>query len=99
MRNIFLIFRSFRMAGCHAIYKDFDSSDEESEEEYTDDDDGDYDEEEDAIYPPLTPLQLKLRQLCRIGDRVVLKAFLVDNPDLDLDAKDPEGDKSNVLDG
>ena len=42
--------------------------------------------------PPLNPLQLELRQICRQGDKDALKTFLANNPEINLDFKDPEGD-------
>lgn len=41
--------------------------------------------------PALNPLQLELRQICRQGDRDALKTFLANNPEINLDFKDPEG--------
>ena len=43
--------------------------------------------------------QLELRQICRLGDKAMLKTFLktflVKNPEIDLDMMDPEG-KLNI---
>ena len=88
------------------MYREIGSSDEEfdSDEEvskiYADGNDADLedlDSETDRLYhsvfPPLTPQQLQLRQLCRLGDKNSLKIFLVDNSDIDLDVRDPEGMK------
>ena len=49
-----------------------------------------------SVFPPLTPLQLELRQLCRSGNKAMLKTFLVNNPEIDLDVKDPEGKKDTI---
>ena len=46
------------------------------------------------VYPPLTPLQLQLRKVCRLGDKNILKTFLTDNPGIDLDIRDPDGKNS-----
>ena len=43
------------------------------------------------VYPPLSPLQLKLRKVCRLGDKDRLQTFLAENPGIDLDVKDPDG--------
>ena len=43
--------------------------------------------------PALNPLQLELRQICRLGDKDALKTFLANNPEINLDFKDPEGKK------
>ena len=45
--------------------------------------------------PALNPLQLELRQICRQGDRDALKTFLANNPEINLDFKDPESKKLN----
>jgi len=42
------------------------------------------------LFPPLSPLQLQLRSLCRAGDKCEVENFLKNNPEIDLDAKDPE---------
>ena len=44
-----------------------------------------------VVYPPLSPLQLRLRKVCRLGDKNLLRAFLADNPGVELDVKDPDG--------
>ena len=44
-----------------------------------------------VVYPPLSPLQLRLRKVCRLGDKDLLQTFLADNPGVELDVKDPEG--------
>ena len=41
--------------------------------------------------PPLSPLQLELRGICRLGDKEALKTFLANNPEINLDFKDPSG--------
>ena len=55
-------------------------------------DDSDNSAPKPVIYPPLSPIQLQLRKVCRLGDKDLLKTFLSDNPDIDLDMKDPEGE-------
>ena len=42
--------------------------------------------------PALNPLQVELRQICRLGDREALKTFLANNPEINLDFKDPDGE-------
>ena len=42
--------------------------------------------------PPLSPLQLELRGICRLGDKEALKTFLANNPEINLDFKDPSGE-------
>ena len=44
------------------------------------------------IYPPLTPLQLQLRKVCRLGDENLLRSFLQEHEGIDLDVKDPDGE-------
>ena len=44
-----------------------------------------------VVYPPLSPLQLRLRKVCRLGDKILLQTFLADNPGVELDVKDPDG--------
>ena len=44
-----------------------------------------------VVYPPLSPLQLQLRKVCRLGDKELLQTFLSDNPGVELDVKDPDG--------
>jgi hypothetical protein len=65
------------------VHTDFESSDDDvdSVEEFTDDETDD--------------MQLELRQICRLGDKAMLKTFLVNNPEIDLDMMDPEG-KLNI---
>lgn len=41
--------------------------------------------------PPLSALQLELKQICRLGDKEALKTFLANNPEINLDFKDPQG--------
>ena len=41
--------------------------------------------------PALNPLELELRQICRLGDKDALKTFLANNPEINLDFKDPDG--------
>ena len=89
--------------GAKVVYRDFDSSDESEFD--TDNDDSDdlaYNSEiSDALcetfYPPLTSLQLQLRQLCRLGDKDMVKIFLANNPEIDLDARDPEGEDNDFV--
>jgi len=75
--------------GARVVYKEVESDEDEFESEEAFDD---FDEEKiyQSVFPPLTPLQLELRQLCRSGNKSLLKTFLANNPDIDLDAKDPE---------
>merc|ERR1711937_1045599 len=40
--------------------------------------------------PALNPLQLELRQICRLGDKEALKTFLANNPAINLDFREPE---------
>ena len=42
--------------------------------------------------PPLSSLQLELRGICRLGDKEALKTFLANNPETNLDFKDPSGE-------
>lgn len=44
-----------------------------------------------VIYPPLSPLQLRLRKVCRLGDKHLLQTFLAENPGVELNVKDPDG--------
>jgi len=44
-----------------------------------------------VIYPPLSPLQLRLRKVCRLGDKHLLQTFLAETPGVELDVKDPDG--------
>ena len=55
------------------VHTDLESIDDDidSEEEFTDDETDD--------------MQLELRQICRLGDKAMLKTFLVNNPEIDLD--------------
>jgi hypothetical protein len=79
------------------VYKEADSSDEE--EEFESEEAFAYAAAAEEMYqsvPPLTPLQLELRQLCRSGNKAMLKTFLVNNPEIDLDVKDPEGKKDTM---
>lgn len=43
------------------------------------------------MYPPLSPLQKELKKVCRLGDKALLKSFLSDHPNIDLDVKDVDG--------
>ena len=66
------------------VHTDYERSyaaddDVDSEEEFTDDETDDM-------------MQVELRQICRLGNRAMLKTFLVDNPEIDLDMMDPEGE-------
>ena len=45
--------------------------------------------------PPLSPLQIELKQICRLGDKEALKTFLANNPEINLDFKDPDGKSRN----
>eukprot|EP00092_Neocalanus_flemingeri_P025601 GFUD01027756.1.p1 GENE.GFUD01027756.1~~GFUD01027756.1.p1 ORF type:complete len:498 (+),score=171.57 GFUD01027756.1:365-1858(+) len=80
--------------GTRVVYREVDS-DEEEESDYETEDDLNYNPEdfEDNIYqtilPPLTPLQLELRSLCKLGEKAMLKTFLANNPEIDLDVRDP----------
>jgi len=76
--------------GARVVYKEVESDEDDFESEEAFDD---FDEEKiyQSVFPPLTPMQLELRQLCRSGNKSMLKTFLANNPDIDLDAKDPEG--------
>ena len=79
------------------MYKEADSSDDE--EEFESEEAFAYaaaGEMYQSVLPPLTPLQLELRQLCRSGNKAMLKTFLVNNPEIDLDVKDPEGKKDTI---
>ena len=49
-----------------------------------------------VVFPPLTPIQLQLRKVCRLGDKNMLKTFLTDNPGIDLDVRDPEGESVHL---
>ena len=49
-----------------------------------------------VVYPPLSQIQLQLRKVCRLGDKDLLRTFLADNPEIDLDMKDPEGEYSEI---
>jgi len=75
--------------GARVVYKEVESDEDEFESEEAFDN---FDEEKiyQSVFPPLTPLQLELRQLCRSGNKSMLKTFLANNPDIDLDVKDPE---------
>ena len=83
--------------GNRVVYKEADSSEEEeefeSEEAFAYAAGG---EMYQSVLPPLTPLQLELRQLCRSGNKAMVKTFLVNNPEIDLDVKDPEGKKDTM---
>ena len=35
--------------------------------------------------------KFSVSQICRLGDKAMLKTFLVNNPEIDLDMMDPEG--------
>jgi len=65
--------------GANGVQPDFERSDDDvdSEEEFTDDEADDM-------------MQVELRQICRLGDKAMLKTFLVNNPEIDLDMMDPE---------
>jgi len=41
--------------------------------------------------PALSALQIELKQICRLGDKEGLKTFLANNPEINLDFKDPDG--------
>ena len=47
--------------------------------------------------PPLSPLQIELKQICRLGDKEALKTFLANNPEINLDFKDPDGKCRNTM--
>jgi len=49
-------------------------------------------------HPPLSALQLELKQICRQGDKEGLKTFLANNPEINLDFKDPEGGSTLLTD-
>ena len=76
--------------GARVVYKEVESDEDDFESEAAFDD---FAEEKiyQSVFPPLTPLQLELRQLCRSGNKTMLKTFLANNPEIDLDVKDPEG--------
>jgi len=76
--------------GARVVYKEVDSDEDEFESEESFEDFVAEEKIFQAVFPPLTPLQLELRQLCRSGDKSMLKTFLANNPDIDLDVKDPE---------
>lgn len=63
------------------VHTDFDRSyaHVDSEEEFSDDETDDM-------------MQAELRQICRLGNKAMLKTFLVDNSEIDLDMMDPEGE-------
>ena len=42
--------------------------------------------------PALSALQIELKQICRLGDKEGLKTFLANNPEINLDFKDPDGE-------
>ena len=44
-----------------------------------------------VVYPPLSPVQKELKKVCRLGDKSLLKTFLSDHPNIDLDIKDVDG--------
>ena len=44
------------------------------------------------MYPPLSPVQKELKKVCRLGDKSLLKSFLSDHPNIELDIKDVNGD-------
>merc|ERR1711892_521617 len=75
--------------GARVVYKEVDN---DEEDEFESEDAFDYAAEKiyQSVFPPLTPLQLELRQLCRSGNKTMLKTFLANNPEIDLDVKDPE---------
>ena len=96
-RNLIIsFFQGFKMSegrpsrGARVVYKEVDS---DEEDEFESEDAFDYAAEKiyQSVFPPLTPLQLELRQLCRSGNKTMLKTFLANNPEIDLDVKDPEG--------
>ena len=43
------------------------------------------------MYPPLSPVQKELKKVCRLGDKSLLKSFLSDHPNIELDIKDVDG--------
>jgi len=43
------------------------------------------------MIPALNPLQAELRQICRLGDKEALKTFLANNPEINLDFREPDG--------
>ena len=40
-----------------------------------------------VVYPPLSPVQRQLRKVCKLGDKDLLRTFLTDNPEIELDVK------------
>ena len=60
---------------CHTDYESSDD-DVDSDEEFTADE--------------TDEMQLELRQICRLGDKAMLKTFLVNNHEIDPDLMDPE---------
>jgi len=49
-------------------------------------------------HPPLSALQMELKQICRQGDKEGLKTFLANNPEINLDFKDPDGGSTLLTD-
>ena len=47
---------------------------------------------------PFSSLQLVLKQICRQGDKEASKTFLANNPEINLDFKDPEGGSTLLTD-
>ena len=44
-----------------------------------------------VVYPELSPVQKELKKVCRLGDTNLLKSFLSDHPNIELDIKDVDG--------
>jgi len=44
-----------------------------------------------VVYPELSPVQKELKKVCRLGDKALLKSFLSDHPNIELDVKDVDG--------
>ena len=44
-----------------------------------------------VVYPALSPIQKELKKVCRLGDKSLLKSFLSDHPNIELDIKDVDG--------
>ena len=85
--------------GTRVVYREVDS--DESDIDYEEvmkvvtvekvDEDSD-DTPKQVVFPPLIPIQQQLRKVCRLGDKDKLTNFLTNNPDIDLDVRDPEGE-------
>ena len=45
----------------------------------------------------LSPLQLELWGICRMGDKKALQTLLANNPEINLDFKDPSGECQHIL--